>query len=96
MNTISRLKDDIYLFNTGEAQRAYRMFGCHQNLRGNFTFCLWAPNAKKVSVVGDFNEWNPDVDVMQCYNGIWFVEIKGASKGDNYKYAVTSKSGKTV
>ncbi len=96
MNTISRLKDDIYLFNTGEAQRAYRMFGCHQNSRGNFTFCLWAPNAKKVSVVGDFNEWNPDVDVMQCYNGIWFVEIKGASKGDNYKYAVTSKSGKTV
>ena len=50
---------DLYLFNTGEAQRAYLLFGCHYIEGLNMhRFCVWAPNAKAVSLVGDFNGWD--------------------------------------
>ena len=54
-------QDDVFLFNTGEAQRAYLMMGCHKvEETGEYRFCVWAPNAKGVSVVGEFNDWDPD------------------------------------
>ena len=54
------LVEDIYLFNTGEAQMAYKTFGCHYDDKlGAHRFCVWAPSARAVSVVGDFNNWDP-------------------------------------
>ena len=49
-------QDEIYLFNIGEAQQAYATFGCHRvGETGMHRFLVWAPNARAVSVVGDFN-----------------------------------------
>ena len=56
--TINR--EDLYLFQTGKARQAYLTFGCHyQKKTKTHRFTVWAPNAKSVSVVGDFNFWNP-------------------------------------
>ena len=53
-------KEDLYLFQTGKAQKAYLMFGCHYLKEADsHEFVVWAPNAKSVSLVGDFNQWNP-------------------------------------
>ena len=53
-------KDDIYLFNTGNAQKAWLCFGCHYIPEIDMhRFIVWAPNARGVSVVGDFNGWDP-------------------------------------
>lgn len=50
--------DDIYLYNTGNAQRAYHAFGCRYIPDcGLHRFVVWAPHAREVSVVGDFNGW---------------------------------------
>ena len=52
-------KNEIYLFNIGEAQQAYATFGCHRiDELGMHRFLVWAPNARQVSVVGDFNGWD--------------------------------------
>ncbi len=61
------------------------------------TFRVWAPNAKGISVVGDFNGWDICRDPMQkVTDGIWEAKIKGVKNFDAYKYAVTSYSGTTV
>ena len=54
---------DLYLFGRGEARRAYLVFGCHEiapdeNGIAQFMFALWAPHAKSVHIVGDFNNWD--------------------------------------
>ena len=59
-------KDEIYLFNTGEAQQAYATFGCHPiDELGMHRFLVWAPNARQVSVVGDFNAWDASKNRMK-------------------------------
>ena len=56
-------------------------------------FALWAPHAQKVSVVGDFNHWDDDANLMERSsqgNGIWVAYIEGLKEGDIYKYAITT------
>ncbi len=60
-------------------------------------FRVWAPNAKKVSVAGDFNNWNTDVSPMKNIGGgVFEAKIKGVKEYDCYKYAVTGPNGKTI
>lgn len=83
-------ENDIYLYNIGEAQRAYELFGCHYipELKMH-RFCVWAPNAREVSVVGDFNGWDVEKNPMELYkNGVWAAFVPGLADGDNYKYFV--------
>src|SRR5262249_19670849 len=63
---------DLYLFNMGEHRRAHRFLGAHL-AAGGVRFAVWAPNAQRVSVVGDFNGWNPDADPMRPRGstGVW-------------------------
>ena len=86
--TINR--EDLYLFQTGKARQAYLTFGCHyQKKTKTHRFTVWAPNAKSVSVVGDFNFWNPLAHPMKGdKDGIYTIEIEGLKKGDLYKYHV--------
>ncbi len=88
-------RDDIYLFNTGEAQEAYRTLGCHYvSELSAHRFAVWAPNARSVSVVGDFNAWDAEKNAMERMDGGVFVTaIGGLSDGDCYKYAVTGANG---
>ena len=85
------LDTDLYLFNTGEAQRAYLLFGCHWIPEISMhRFCVWAPNARSVSLVGDFNGWDRSKNPMRHYkNGVYTAYVAGARNGDNYKYCIT-------
>lgn len=89
-------REDLYLFQTGKAQKAYLTFGCHyQKETKTYRFTVWAPNAKSVSVVGDFNFWNPLAHPMEGNkDGIYTIEIAGLKKGDLYKYYVEGYDGK--
>ena len=89
---------DVFLFNTGKARKAWLLFGCHYlNNEHIHMFVVWAPHATKVSVVGDFNEWNPDSNIMHReYSGIWCTFIENLSNGDFYKFAITDYTGKTT
>lgn len=84
----------IYLFHEGNNYEAYRYFGAHLETRGNkigVTFRVWAPHAKAVSVVGDFNSWIPGSHPMYTVSdGIWETFIEGIQQYDVYKYCVTT------
>jgi len=87
-------KHDLYLFGTGEAQRAYYTYGCHYLEEEDMhRFCVWAPNAKAVSVVGDFNGWDKKALPMENTDGTWIAFARGLKDGDNYKYCVWGADG---
>lgn len=91
-------RDDIYLFNTGNAEKAWLCYGCNwlKELKMH-RFIVWAPNAKRVSLVGDFNGWNPDADPMEAFEGgVWVIFKAGLKDGDLYKYCVDGADGRRV
>ena len=86
-------------FVEGNCTNAYEYFGSHfaiQKGKKGVMFRVWAPNAQSVAVVGDFNSWNNDSNIMQpIENGIFELFIEGLNEYDIYKYAV-SNNGNTV
>ncbi len=87
---------DIYLFRQGNHFRLYEKLGAHlythKELEGTY-FAVWAPNARQVSVIGNFNGWNNQAHplrVRQDGSGIWEGFIPGIGNGEIYKYAVFS------
>ena len=91
-------KEDIYLFRTGNARQAYRNFGCHYiEAEDAYRFCVWAPNAAAVSVVGEFNDWKPKADPMkEIETGIYEAVIPDAKEGMCYKYCIQTKKGELL
>jgi 1,4-alpha-glucan branching enzyme len=85
--------DDRWLFNNGEHENLYRYLGAHTD--GDHTvFRVWAPNAARVSVVGDWNEWNPDRQPMRgSESGVWETDVTGALEGARYKYVIVPGNG---
>lgn len=89
--------DDVFLFNTGCAQKAWLLLGCrYMDEIKMHRFAVWAPNAQSVSLVGDFNGWDPAKTPMEKRGGIWYCFASGLNNGDLYKYCVTTSAGKTV
>lgn len=87
-----------YLFHRGEYRQAYEYFGAHPN-RSSTIFRIWAPAAKSVAVVGDFNDWNArEEDYCQkiTNEGIWEVEIKKVKKGAIYKFQIETSWGQKI
>ncbi len=83
-------------FNSSVINNAYEFLGSFKN-GSSVIFRVWAPNAKSVSVVGDFNNWDPTVSPAEIQeNGIWEAEIKGIENFSNYKYAITKCDGAEV
>ena len=83
---------DIYLFRQGKHFRLYEKLGAHlcenKGVSGTF-FAVWAPNASHVSVIGDFNSWNPEGGRMAARSdgsGIWELFLPGIGQGSLYKY----------
>jgi len=87
-------KDDIYLFNEGSHFRLYEKLGAHplsDGQKGTY-FAVWAPNAKLVSVIGNFNNWNSTANPLQPrgQSGIWEGIVPEIDKGTLYKYNIVS------
>lgn len=97
VTTYSRFTDfDISLFKSGKHYRLYEKFGSHitalNGVEGTY-FAVWAPSAKMVSVVGDFNYWiegEHKLYVRWDGSGIWEGFIPGVGKGSTYKYKIQS------
>jgi 1,4-alpha-glucan branching enzyme len=91
---------DIYLFREGTHVRAYEKLGAHPISAAEGTpgthFAVWAPNAAAVSVVGDFNGWNPASHRLEPRldsSGIWSGFVAGVRHGSLYKYHIVSRNG---
>ena len=90
---------DTYLFKEGSHVKLYEKLGAHLTVidgQPGVHFSVWAPNASKVSVVGNFNKWqrntNP-LDLRLDGSGIWEGFIPQLAKGEVYKYFVTGQDG---
>ena len=94
-------EDDLYLFNEGSHFHLYEKLGSHSvvvnGVEGTY-FAVWAPNTHYVSVIGDFNEWNPGSHPLTARgaSGIWEGFIPDINKGNIYKYHIASRSGYVV
>jgi len=85
---------DRYLFHQGRHFQSYKFMGAHpgrqQGIAG-VRFTVWAPRAREVAVIGDFNDWNPEADHLEKIqdSGLWTGFIAEADPGDKYKYYLT-------
>ena len=89
---------DQYLFGNGTHYELYKKMGAHlvtvDGVKGVY-FAVWAPHAKSVSVIGEFNEWNLNADMMQRYDpmGIYTKFVPGAKEGQLYKFCIETQNG---
>ena len=92
---------DEYLFGMGTHYDIYKKLGAHLTKRRGkegVYFAVWAPNAKSVSVVGDFNGWDTKKNEMEHLGGIgfWAVFVPGAKLGQLYKFYIVTKNGQEL
>lgn len=89
---------DLYLFNEGNNHRVYEKMGAHliehQGVMG-VHFSVWAPEARRVSVIGDFNNWDGRVHQMRARgaSGVWEIFVPNLTEGDLYRFEIKSKNG---
>ena len=90
----------MYYFDTGKSLESYKIFGAHLDKDDTgknigCEFCIYAPNAKSVSIVGEWNFFNTVQDKMQKIDdsGVWYLYLKGDFELKRYKYYIETKSG---
>ena len=93
--------DDAYLFNAGEHYYTYRFMGAREHTAAGITgilFTVWAPNAERVSVVGDFNSWDGRIHPMRSSgaSGIWELFIPDITPGQAYKYEIRNRQDGSI
>ncbi|EJP33898.1 1,4-alpha-glucan branching enzyme [Selenomonas sp. FOBRC9] len=98
MKTSALSEFDLYLFHQGTNYHAQEMLGAHfleRNGKRGVRFTVWAPNAKAVSVVGVFNDWNALLNPMNriADGEIWETFVEGLGEGEIYKYAIEPQWG---
>ena len=92
--------DDValYLFHQGNNMKAYEYMGAHRvpDEKNLWSFRVWAPHAKAISVIGDFNDWDEYKNPMEKINdaGMWECCIADVKEFDKYKFSVTAQDGK--
>ncbi|MGA2867425.1 MAG: 1,4-alpha-glucan branching protein GlgB [Verrucomicrobiota bacterium] len=89
---------DLYLFGKGDERRIYDKLGSHLRVIDGVagaSFALWAPNAQRLSVVGDFNHWNGRSHQMRLLgsSGVWELFIPGVAEGALYQYEIRDAHG---
>ena len=92
---------DLYLFGKGDERRLYDKLGAQlRTIDGvaGVSFAVWAPNARRVSVVGDFNQWDGRRHTMRLLgaSGVWEIFVPGASQGAHYKFELENVNGHVV
>ncbi len=90
---------DLYLFGKGDERRIYEKLGAHlRTIDGvpGASFAVWAPNAQRVSVVGDFNKWDGRCHQMRSLgsSGVWEIFIPGIGPGTLYKFEIRNRHGR--
>ncbi len=91
-------EQDVYFFNEGTDHRVYQKLGAHvRTIDGvlGVSFAVWAPNAARVSVVGDFNRWDGRFHPMRSLgnSGVWELFVPGLQEGALYKYEIVPRRG---
>jgi 1,4-alpha-glucan branching enzyme len=92
---------DLYLFGKGDERRIYEKLGAQlrtiDGVQGT-SFAVWAPNAQRVSVIGDFNGWDGRYNPMRLLgaSGVWELFVPGAGEGSHYKYEIKNIHGDIV
>jgi len=92
---------DLYLIGQGSHREIYRKLGAHPTsslgVSGTF-FAIWAPNASRVSVIGEFNNWDGRCHVMRLHpgNGLWEIFVPGVGQGAYYKFELLDKQGELL
>ena len=90
---------DIYLFREGTHATLYERLGCHflsGDAKDGAHVAVWAPNAREVSVIGEWNGWRAGVDELRPrwdHSGIWEADVARLAHGQAYKYAITTSHG---
>lgn len=89
---------DVYLFGEGTHYEVYRKLGAHLMEIGGISgthFAVWAPNAQRVSVVGDFNAWDGRIHSMRKMTtaGVWEIFLPDVREGDHYKFEIRGPHG---
>ena len=89
---------DLHLFAEGTHYQIYEKLGAHVLRHGEATglhFAVWAPNASRVGVAGDFNDWDGRVHAMRqlAPSGVWEIFIPGLAYGEKYKFEIRGRNG---
>jgi 1,4-alpha-glucan branching enzyme len=89
---------DLHLFGEGRHRRLWEMLGAHVRTHQGETgtsFAVWAPNARSVRVVGDFNRWDGRLHAMRTMgsSGVWEIFLPGVGPGSRYKYEILTGAG---
>ncbi|MDS4042520.1 MAG: 1,4-alpha-glucan branching protein GlgB [Candidatus Competibacter sp.] len=82
---------DLHLFDEGRHLHAYRVLGAHPRVVDGIAgtlFSVWAPNAMRVSVVGDFNDWDGRRHLLRRRGGVWELFVPGAAPGTRYQFEI--------
>lgn len=91
--------NDVFLFHEGTNYEAYKLLGAHKmefKDKIGVRFVVWAPNAKEIELVGDFNNWNGEEYKLKKYtdSNLWYIFIEGLEEGYLYKYKVLKCNNK--
>ncbi len=94
-------EDDQYYFGDGTHYEIYKKLGAHESVENGekgFYFAVWAPHARSVSVVGEFNNWNTEADTMERLEplGIWQKFVPGVKSEQLYKFYIVKSNGEIV
>ncbi|MCE5317307.1 MAG: 1,4-alpha-glucan branching protein GlgB [Parachlamydia sp.] len=92
---------DLYLFAKGTHYQIYKVLGAHrgkhQDVEG-VRFAVWAPSARRVALVGDFNHWDGRANPMRSMgqSGIWELFVPGLTEGEKYKFEIKTQEGQLL
>jgi 1,4-alpha-glucan branching enzyme len=89
---------DVYLFREGTHTGLHERLGCHWSAHGSW-FTVWAPNARAVAVIGEFNDWDPRPHALvprADSSGLWEGFVPGVAQGACYKYRITDVDGNAL
>ncbi|MDF2854297.1 MAG: glycogen branching protein [Neobacillus sp.] len=101
VNTLFPTDYQLHLFHEGNLFQSHQLFGAHLLRNSEMVvtrFCVWAPNAIKVRLVGDFNGWNGEGYDLQRINkeGVWILIVNQNMEGCLYKYEIISAQGEKI
>ena len=100
MNVTDHDDGIFYLFNMGEDYKAYMKLGAHKlkvNGKMGYSFAVWAPNARGVYLLGDFNNWETLNSMVKLpSSGVWRTFIEGLGDNEKYKYLIITEDGKKL